>query len=41
MEHYIAWLYERVEQMYRILKTTGSIFLHCDWPLMPKLKCQF
>jgi adenine specific DNA methylase Mod len=31
MEHYIAWLYERVEQMHRILKPTGSIFLHCDW----------
>ena len=31
MEHYIAWLKERVEQMYRILKPTGSIFLHCDW----------
>jgi site-specific DNA-methyltransferase (adenine-specific) len=26
MEHYIAWLYERVEQMHRILKHTGSIF---------------
>ena len=31
MEHYIAWLKERVEEMYRILKPTGSIFLHCDW----------
>jgi DNA modification methylase len=31
MEHYIAWLYERVEQMHRILKNTGSIYLHCDW----------
>jgi DNA modification methylase len=31
MDHYIAWLKERVEQMYRILKPTGSIFLHCDW----------
>ena len=31
IEHYIAWLYERVEQMHRILKPTGSIFLHCDW----------
>ena len=31
MEHYIAWLKERVEQMYRILKQTGTIFLHCDW----------
>jgi DNA modification methylase len=31
MEHYIGWLKERVEQMHRILKLTGSIFLHCDW----------
>jgi DNA modification methylase len=31
MDHYIAWLKERVEQMHRILKPTGSIFLHCDW----------
>jgi DNA modification methylase len=31
MEHYIAWLKERVEQMHRVLKPTGSIFLHCDW----------
>jgi len=31
IDHYIAWLKERVEQMYRLLKRTGSIFLHCDW----------
>jgi DNA modification methylase len=31
IDHYIAWLKERVEQMYRILKPAGSIFLHCDW----------
>ncbi len=31
VDHYIAWLRERVEQMHRILKPTGSIFLHCDW----------
>jgi DNA modification methylase len=31
IEQYIAWLKERVEDMYRILKPTGSIFLHCDW----------
>ncbi len=31
VDHYIAWLKERVEQMHRILKSTGSIFLHCDW----------
>jgi len=31
VEHYIAWLKERVIEMHRILKPTGSIFLHCDW----------
>ncbi|WP_059369832.1 DNA methyltransferase [Treponema endosymbiont of Eucomonympha sp.] len=30
MEHYIGWLKERVEHMHRVLKPTGSIFLHCD-----------
>jgi len=31
IEKYIDWLKERVVQMHRILKPTGSIFLHCDW----------
>ncbi len=31
IDHYISWLKERVEQMHRLLKPTGSIFLHCDW----------
>jgi DNA modification methylase len=31
VEHYIDWLKVRVEEMHRILKPTGSIFLHCDW----------
>jgi DNA modification methylase len=31
MDHYIGWLKERVEQMHRILKPIGSIYLHCDW----------
>jgi len=31
IDHYIAWLKERVQQMHRLLKPTGSIFLHCDW----------
>ena len=30
IDHYIAWLKERVEMMHRLLKKTGSIFLHCD-----------
>lgn len=28
---YIAWMRERVQEMHRILKPTGSIYLHCDW----------
>ena len=31
MDHYINWLYERVEECYRVLKKTGSMYLHCDW----------
>ena len=30
IDHYINWLRVRVLQMHRILKDTGSIFLHCD-----------
>jgi len=31
ISHYIDWLKERVIEMHRVLKQTGSIFLHCDW----------
>jgi DNA modification methylase len=31
VDHYIAWLKERMVEMYRVLKSTGSMFLHCDW----------
>ncbi|MEZ5670995.1 MAG: site-specific DNA-methyltransferase [Thiotrichaceae bacterium] len=31
IDHYIAWLKDRVFEMHRLLKPTGSIFLHCDW----------
>jgi len=31
IDHYIGWLKERVVEMHRVLKPTGSIFLHCDW----------
>ncbi|MDR1198238.1 MAG: site-specific DNA-methyltransferase [Prevotellaceae bacterium] len=40
MEHYIAWLKERVEQMHRILKPTGSIFLHCDYHANAYIRCE-
>src|SRR5215469_8842464 len=31
ISHYIDWLKERVIEMHRVLKPTGSFFLHCDW----------
>ena len=31
ISHYIDWLKERIALMHRLLKKTGSIFLHCDW----------
>jgi DNA modification methylase len=30
IEHYISWLKERIQELHRILKPTGSIFVHCD-----------
>jgi adenine specific DNA methylase Mod len=31
IDHYISWLKDRVAEMHRLLKPTGSIYLHCDW----------
>lgn len=28
---YIEWIRPRVEELYRVLKPTGSFYLHCDW----------
>jgi len=28
---YIEWMKERLWQCYRVLKDTGSMYLHCDW----------
>jgi len=38
IEHYISWMRERIEQCYRVLKETGSIYLHCDWHASHYLK---
>jgi DNA modification methylase len=31
IEHYISWLKERIQELHRVLKPTGSIFVHCDY----------
>lgn len=30
IQHYIGWMQERVSEMHRVLKSTGSLYLHCD-----------
>jgi DNA modification methylase len=30
IQHYIGWMKARVVEMHRVLKPTGSIYLHCD-----------
>ena len=35
---YIVWMEERVKQIHRVLKDTGSIFLHCDWRASHRLR---
>lgn len=30
VKHYIEWMRPRLEQCHRVLKSTGSIYLHCD-----------
>jgi DNA modification methylase len=31
IDHYIRWLKERIEEIWRVLKKTGSLYVHCDW----------
>ncbi len=31
IDDYIEWLSERIKQCHRVLKNTGSIYIHCDW----------
>jgi DNA modification methylase len=31
LTYYIDWLKQRVVELHRILKSTGSFYLHCDW----------
>lgn len=31
IEHYISWMEPRLEACHRLLKNTGSLFIHCDY----------
>lgn len=30
IQHYVDWMRQRVEELHRVLKPTGSLYLHCD-----------
>lgn len=31
VENYIAWMEGKIRECHRVLKDTGSMYLHCDW----------
>ena len=31
VENYIAWMEDKIRECHRVLKDTGSMYLHCDW----------
>lgn len=39
IEHYIEWMKPKIREAKRILKNTGSIFLHCDYHANHRLRC--
>jgi len=38
IDEYLAWMKVRLVHMHRVLKPTGSIYLHCDWHASHYLK---
>lgn len=38
INHYVEWMVERLRELHRVLKKTGSIYLHCDWHAVHYLK---
>lgn len=38
MHHYIEWMRDRLFPLRRVLKATGSLYLHCDWHAAHYLK---
>lgn len=40
MPGYLIWLNARLYEMKRLLKKTGSIYVHCDWHASHYIKCE-
>ena len=40
IEHYVGWMAERLIELHRILKPTGTLYLHVDWHAVHYLKVE-
>lgn len=40
IENFVLWMKERLDHCYRVLKKTGSLYLHCDWHASHYLKVE-
>jgi DNA modification methylase len=40
IDSYLIWLNARLWEMRRVLKPTGSIYVHCDWHASHYIKCE-
>ena len=38
IENYVLWMKEKLEHCYRVIKKTGSMYLHCDWHAVHHLR---
>lgn len=38
INHYVGWMRDRVIELYRVLKPTGTLYLHCDYHASHYLK---
>jgi DNA modification methylase len=38
LDGYLNWMQERLVEMHRVLKRSGSLYLHCDWHAAHHLK---
>jgi len=40
INNYVQWMKERLFEMHRLLKPTGSIYVHLDWHAVHYIKCE-
>jgi DNA modification methylase len=38
INHYVEWMRDRIIELYRVLKPTGTLYLHCDYHASHYLK---